>query len=89
MAGSDAQVLELAGREVRITSPDKVYFAERGETKLDLVRYYPAIEEPLLRAIGGRPMLMERFPRGAGGRSFFQKRVPEPAGLARDRRSRP
>jgi DNA ligase D len=73
----DAQVLELAGREVRITSPDKVLFAERGETKLDLVRYYAAVGEPLMRAMGGRPVLMQRFPQGAGGPSFFQKRVPD------------
>jgi DNA ligase D len=73
----DAQVLELAGREVRITSPDKVLFADRGETKLDLVRYYAAVGEPLMRAMGGRPVLMQRFPQGAGGPSFFQKRVPD------------
>jgi DNA ligase D len=73
----DAQALELAGREVRITSPDKVLFAERGETKLDLVRYYAAVGEPLMRAMGGRPVLMQRFPQGAGGPSFFQKRVPD------------
>ena len=79
MARDDAQVLELAGREVRITSPDKVLFAERGETKLDLVRYYAAVAEPLMRAMGGRPVLMQRFPQGAGGPSFFQKRVPESA----------
>jgi DNA ligase D len=71
--------LELAGREVRITSPDKVLFRERGETKLDLVRYYDAIAEPLMRTMGGRPVLMQRFPQGAGGPSFFQKRVPESA----------
>ncbi len=79
MAGSDAQVLELAGREVRITTPGKVLFAERGETKLDLVHYYAAVAEPLLRAMGGRPVLMQRFPQGAGGSSFFQKRVPDSA----------
>ena len=79
MAGSDAQVLDLAGREVRITSPDKVLFSERGETKLDLVRYYAAVQEPLMRAMGGRPVLMQRFPKGAGGPSFFQKRVPDGA----------
>ena len=79
MAGSDAQLLEIAGREVRITSPGKVLFAERGETKLDLVRYYEAVGEPLMRAMGGRPVLMQRFPKGAGGPSFFQKRVPENA----------
>lgn len=79
MAGNDAQVLELAGREVRITTPDKVLFAERGETKLDLVSYYVAVAEPLMRTMGGRPVLMQRFPQGAGGPSFFQKRVPDRA----------
>ena len=79
VAADDAEVLELAGREVRITSPGKVLFPERGETKLDLVRYYVAVAEPLMRAMGGRPVLMQRFPKGAGGPSFFQKRVPDGA----------
>jgi DNA ligase D len=79
VADADARVLELAGREVRITSPDKVLFAEHGETKLDLVRYYAAVAEPLMRTMGGRPVLMQRFPQGASGKSFFQKRVPEGA----------
>jgi len=79
VAADDAEVLELAGREVRITSPGKVLFPERGETKLDLVRYYVAATEPLMRAMGGRPVLMQRFPKGAGGPSFFQKRVPDVA----------
>ena len=73
----DAELIELAGREVRITSPDKVFFPERGETKLDLVRYYEAVGEPLMRAMGGRPVMLQRFPEGAGGPSFFQKRVPK------------
>ena len=68
MVADDAHVLELAGREVRITSPGKVLFAERGETKLGLVNYYAAVAEPLMRAMGGRPVLMQRFPQGAGGR---------------------
>ncbi len=75
----EAIILELAGREVRVTSPDKVFFTKRDETKLDLVEYYTAIEEPLLRAMGGRPILMQRFPDGASGKSFFQKRVPKGA----------
>jgi DNA ligase D len=70
-------VLDVAGRQVAVTSPDKVFFSERGETKLDLVRYYLAVAEPLMRAAGGRPTLMQRFPHGAEGSSFFQKRVPE------------
>jgi DNA ligase D len=67
------------GREVRFSSPDKVLFGERGETKRDLVDYYVRVGEPLLRTMGGRPVLMQRFPKGAGGPSFFQKRVPENA----------
>jgi len=73
----DTVLVEAAGREIAVTSSSKVFFAERGETKLDLVRYYQAVEEPLLRAMQGRPVLLQRFPNGASGPSFFQKRVPE------------
>jgi DNA ligase D len=76
VAKEPAHVVEVAGREVPVTSPGKVEFPERGETKLDLVRYYLAVAEPLLRDAGGRPALMQRFPQGATGPSFFQKRVP-------------
>ena len=75
----DALLLELDGREVRVTHPDKVFFPAAGHTKLDLVEYYVAVGEPLLRAMGGRPVLLERYPDGAGGTSFFQKRVPKGA----------
>ena len=67
--------LTLDGREVTITSPDKVFFDERGETKLDLVEFYEAVRDPLMAAMGGRPVLLQRFPEGASGNSFFQKRV--------------
>jgi DNA ligase D len=73
----DGVRIEAAGREIVLTHPDKVFFGERGETKLDLARYYEAVAEPLLSAIGGRPVLLQRFPNGAGKQSFFQKRVPE------------
>lgn len=75
-AGEDL-VLQAAGRDVSITHPDKVFFDERGETKGDLARFYMAVEQPLLAAMGGRPVLLQRFPNGAGKQSFFQKRVPE------------
>ncbi len=71
--------LELDGVELTISSPDKVYFPERGETKLDLVRYYQAVAGPLLARLGGRPLLLERYPDGAGGKSWFQKRTPKNA----------
>jgi DNA ligase D len=76
---AEEHALEVAGRELAISSPTKVFFSERGETKLDLVRYYLAVGEPLLRTVRGRPTLMQRFPHGAEGSSFFQKRVPESA----------
>jgi DNA ligase D len=60
-----------------ITSGEKTYFAERGETKADLAEHYLRVAEPLLRAMGGRPVLLQRFPEGASGPSFFQKRVPK------------
>ncbi|WP_054812862.1 non-homologous end-joining DNA ligase [Nocardia arizonensis] len=71
--------IETDGRTVTISNPDKVYFSKRGETKLDLVRYYQAVAEPLLGVIGNRPLLLERHPDGASGKSWFQKRVPKSA----------
>ena len=72
-------VLSIDGRDVSISHPDKLLFADRGETKLDLIRYYEAVREPLLATLGGRPVMLQRFPSGAGGDSFFQKRVPKNA----------
>lgn len=76
-SGEDEEIVEASGREIRISSPDKVMFAERNATKMDLVRYYAAVEVPLMRTMGGRPVLLQRFPHGADGPSFFQKRVPQ------------
>src|SRR5438309_396657 len=76
MAG-DGVTIEAAGHELEISHPEKGFFAERGDTKLDLVRFYEVVSEPLLTAMGGRPVLLQRFPNGAGGSSFFQKRVPD------------
>ncbi|NNE75197.1 MAG: ATP-dependent DNA ligase [Acidimicrobiales bacterium] len=79
MASGEAIELDIAGRAVRITSPDKVFFSKAGQTKLDLVEYYLAVAEPFLAATQGRPTLLQRFPDGASGKSFFQKRVPKGA----------
>ncbi len=64
------------GREL-ITHGEKVFFPERGETKADLAEHYLRVAEPLMRVMGGRPVLLQRFPEGATGPSFFQKRVPK------------
>ena len=79
MADRDTVVLEIDRHEVSITHPDKVFFSKPGITKLDLVEHYLRVGEPLMRVMGGRPVLMQRFPHGASGKSFFQKRVPEGA----------
>jgi DNA ligase D len=68
--------VEVAGRAVRLTSPDKVYFPQRGFTKRDVFEYYLAVGDGIMRALGRRPTTLQRFPDGIDGEMFFQKRVP-------------
>src|SRR5438876_2394391 len=70
------KILEVAGREVAVSNPDKIFFPELGLTKIDLVRYYLAVAEGALRGVDGRPMALKRFVNGADGEFFFQKRAP-------------
>jgi len=70
------EVLEVAGREVTVTNPDKVFFPKTGHTKLDLVRYYLAVADGALRGVAGRPMALKRYVNGVEGDFFFQKRAP-------------
>lgn len=78
-AAGEQRVLDLDGQQVKVTNADKVFFPSTGETKGDLVEHYQRVAEPLMRAMRGRPVLMQRFPNGASGPSFFQKRVPKDA----------
>jgi DNA ligase D len=71
--------LEAAGRTVRISSPDRVYFSARGETKLDLARYYLSVGDGIVRALRERPCMLHRFPSGVDGDKVHQKRVPKGA----------
>ncbi|HEY7432853.1 MAG TPA: non-homologous end-joining DNA ligase [Streptosporangiaceae bacterium] len=64
-------------RDGLITHADKVLFSGNGETKGDLAEHYLRVAGPLMRTMGGRPVLLQRFPDGAEGPSFFQKRVPK------------
>ena len=78
--GSDGAVLlEVDGLPVRISNPDRVYFSARGETKLDLARYYLAVGEGIVRALAERPCMLHRFPRGVDGEKVHQKRIPSGA----------
>ncbi len=76
MPGEDERFVEVDGRELRISRPDKVYFPGLGATKSDLVTYYLEIGDHLLNTARGRPAMLQRFPDGATGKSFYQKRIP-------------
>ncbi len=71
--------LEVGGRDVRISSPQRVYFPETGATKLDLAQYYVAVGDGILRALRERPTMLHRFPKGVSGAKVHQKRLPQGA----------
>jgi DNA ligase D-like protein (predicted polymerase) len=72
--------LQVGGRQVEVTHPDKVIFpgqdGRAGHTKLDLIRYYLAVADGALRGVAGRPMILKRFVKGIGQEAIFQKRAP-------------
>jgi DNA ligase D len=95
MATSDATIVDAGGRELRVSNPDRVIFpaTERTDevTKLDIVEYYLAVDDGIMRALARRPTTLERWPKGVhpgivlstrekgGGDAFFQKRIPRGA----------
>ena len=92
---SEATTIEAGGRDLRVSSPDRVIFpaTERTPevTKLDIVEYYLAVEDGIMRALRRRPTTLERWPKGVhpgivlstrekgGGDAFYQKRIPRGA----------
>jgi DNA ligase D len=76
MAKSSVVEVDVAGRTVRLSNPDKVYFPERGYTKRDVFEYYLAVGDGILRALRERPTTVQRFPEGIDGEAFYQKRIP-------------
>ncbi len=70
------EIIEVSGRSVAVSNPDKVYFPHTGHTKLDLVRYYLSVADGAMRGVSDRPMVLKRFVNGAEGEAFFQKRAP-------------
>jgi DNA ligase D len=73
---SDAVELEVGGRTVRLSSPDRVYFPDHGWTKLDVANYYIAVGDGIVRALRERPTMLHRFPKGLAGPKVHQKRLP-------------
>jgi bifunctional non-homologous end joining protein LigD len=78
-AEKEYTMIEVAGRELRVSSPSKLYFPEARLTKLDLVDYYIACHEAVLVHLRERPTVMKRWVDGVQGKPFFQKRVPDHA----------
>jgi DNA ligase D len=76
---SEPVELPVGERTVRISSPDRVYFSARGETKLDLARYYMSVGDGIVRALRERPCMLHRFPDGVDGDKVHQKRIPKGA----------
>jgi DNA ligase D-like protein (predicted polymerase) len=76
-APAKSVALDVGGREVIVSNPDKVFFPAAGITKLQLVQYYLAVAEGALGGVRGRPMALKRYVNGAAGDFFFQKRAPK------------
>ena len=76
---SEPVELSVDGKVVRISNPDRVYFSARGETKLDLARYYISVGDGIVRALAERPCMLHRFPDGVDGEKVHQKRIPRAA----------
>ena len=76
MAKAKKQIFSLGGFEVALSNPEKIYFPKAGITKLELVEYYLAVEQCVLRAVARRPMILKRYVNGAEGEPFYQKRAP-------------
>src|SRR5688572_3019989 len=76
---SKATIIEVGDHEVRVSNPDRVYFPELGATKLDLVEYYLAVSDGIVRALRERPCMLHRFPDGLAGEKVHQKRLPQGA----------
>jgi len=76
VATSKKEVLEIAGREVTVSNPDKLYFPEAGITKRELVQYYLAVADGVLRGVRDRPMQLKRYVDGISAEPFYQKRAP-------------
>ena len=78
---ANALSMEVGGRTLKITNPDKIVFpghdGAAGVTKLDLIEYYLAVADGALRGVAGRPMILKRFVKGITEKAVFQKRAPE------------
>ncbi|HEX5058316.1 MAG TPA: non-homologous end-joining DNA ligase [Kofleriaceae bacterium] len=76
MAKAEKEIFEFDGAEVALSNPSKIYFPKAGITKREIVDYYLAVKDGVLRALARRPMILKRYVDGAAGEPFYQKRAP-------------
>ncbi|MGO9754066.1 MAG: DNA polymerase domain-containing protein [Solirubrobacteraceae bacterium] len=76
---ADYTIIEAAGQELRVSNPSKLFFPERGFTKLDLIQFYLDLADPVINHLRDRPTVLKRYVDGAAGKPFFQKRVGDSA----------
>ncbi len=69
--------MNIDGREVEISHPDKPLYPEDGITKQQIAEYYVKVAPYMLPIIKDRPVVMQRFPEGIHGEAFFQKEASE------------
>jgi bifunctional non-homologous end joining protein LigD len=68
--------IDIGGRSIEVSRPDKVMFPDVGITKVDLAAYYAAVAETMLPHLRDRPLTFQRYPDGIGAKGFYQKDVP-------------
>jgi DNA ligase D-like protein (predicted polymerase) len=78
-AMADYTIIEVAGQELRVSNPSKVFFPQRGFTKLELIEFYLDLADQVLIHLRNRPTVLKRYVDGAAGKPFFQKRVGDSA----------
>ncbi|MBB1058665.1 ATP-dependent DNA ligase [Dietzia sp. B19] len=80
MASKSAkESVEVDGRTIRFTHPDKVLYDATGTTKADVLEYYLAVAPHLMTYAGQRPVTRKRWPDGTEDKSFFEKNLPSHA----------
>ena len=70
-------VVNVEGRELKLSNLDKVLYPEAGFTKGDVIDYYTRIAPVLLPHLIDRPLTLKRYPNGVDGEYFYEKQCPK------------
>lgn len=72
-------LVEVEGRELKLTNLDKVLYPKAGFTKGEVVDYYAKVAPAMVPHLAGRAVTLRRFPEGVDDTdaAFFEKRCPK------------